>query len=53
MSEISSLVRPVTIQKVSKIVRDSKHREQKQKRPKYPMKEDVPKKVDRRLDEFV
>ncbi len=53
MSEVSSLVRPVTIQKISKIVRDNKHREQKQNRPKYQIKENARKKSDRRLDEFV
>ena len=52
MNEISAL-KPVLIQKVSKTVRDGKHREQKQKRPKYRAKEQIPAKNRTRLDEFV
>ncbi|GEM_PF-2104500 len=52
MNEISAL-KPVVIQKISKIARDGKHRDQTQKRPKYQAKEEIPSRRRARLDEIV
>lgn len=53
MNEISSLARPATIQKISKLVRDRKDRQSKYKNSKNENKHHSLPKRTNRLDEFV